>query len=516
MIGDVTAWTGGRPLLEVKDVHKSFGGVRALRGVSLEVRPGEVHALLGENGAGKSTLVKILAGAERPDSGTLVWEGESLSQMTPREAQERGLAVVHQEFSLVPDLSVLDNLFLGREPRQKRALVDRAAESRLARRLEERMGVPLELDSPVATLSVAERQRVEIARALTFDANLIIMDEPSAVLAGHELEHLFRIVRALRDQGVAVIYISHRLVEIGHLADRVTVLKDGAYIATRDVADVDEQELIRLMVGRDLQPLAARITARGEVLVDVQDLRLHPTTKPFSFQVRAGEVVGLAGLVGSGRTTVADTLAGLFKPDAGVIRRNGRPVRLPTPRHAMRERIAVIPEDRRQDGILLPVSIRENIGLPNMDRVTRWGVVSRRRELALSTRMVKDLDIRTPTVNRAAGLLSGGNQQKVVLGKWLARDPVPEVFILDEPTRGVDIGAKAEVYRLIARLAENGAAVLLISSELPEVLTCSHRILVMRDGTLAGELSAEAATEETIMQLAVGDDGRGDDSEDDE
>jgi len=499
-----TERVGAAPLLEVHDIRKRYGGVEALKGVSFDVLPGEVHALLGENGAGKSTLIKILAGAERADAGTLSFDGEVIDHMTPREGQRRGIAVVYQEFSLVPDLSVLENLFLGREPARRRFRLDRREAERRAHAISQRMGIPLALNAIVSSLSVAERQRVEIAHALSFDARLIIMDEPSAVLAGEELDQLFRIVRSLRDQGVAVIYISHRLVEIRQLADRVTVLKDGVHVTTREVTGMTEPELIRLMVGRNLEPAAARATKTGSRSLELIDVQLHETTEAFSVAIHAGEVVGLAGLVGSGRSSVANLLAGLAKPFGGEIRRAGQQVKLTTPRRAIAARIAVIPEDRRQEGLLLPMSLSQNVVLPNLHRMRRFGLLQGRRERQLAEECIRDLDIRPPRTSTPAGLLSGGNQQKVVLGKWLARHPVPEVFVLDEPTRGVDVGAKFEVHRLIADLAEQGAAVLLISSELPEILTCSHRVVVMREGTVAGELDREHLSEEAIMRLAVG------------
>lgn len=491
-------------LLVIRDLKKSYGGAHALKGVSFDVSAGEVHALLGENGAGKSTLVKILAGAERPDGGSLRFAGELLDHLTPREAQLRGIAVVHQELSLVPDLTVLENLFLGRERRQRRFCVDRGTSRRLAHAVSERMGVPLTLDAPVVSLSVAERQRVEIARALAFDARIIIMDEPSAVLAGEELTQLFRIVKSLRDQGVTIIYISHRLAEIRHLADRVTVLKDGRHVATRELEGLTEPQLVRLMVGRDLEPAKARSPSVGATALELHNLQLHAGTRPFSLRVSSGEVVGLAGLVGSGRTSVANVLAGLFKPYAGRIERAGEPVKLLTPRHAIAARIAVVPEDRRQQGLLLPLSMTQNVALPNLAKLSRLGLMRPRREKKLAQTVVHDLDIRPPDPAMVVGLLSGGNQQKVVLGKWLVQEPAPELFVFDEPTRGVDVGAKVEVHRVIAELAERGAAVLLISSELQEVIACSHRVVVMREGTVAGELSAPDVTEEAIMQLAVG------------
>jgi len=503
--GDAAARAESPLFLSIDNICKSYGGVQALRGVSFDVRRGEVHALVGENGAGKSTLVKILAGAEHPEEGTVTCAGVEFGRLRPRDARRAGIAVVYQEFSLVPEMTVLENMFLGREPRRGRVSVDRASARRRAQVVSERMGVPLDLDAVIANLSVAERQRVEIARALTFDAQLIIMDEPSAVLAGAELQQLFEIVRTLRGSGVAIIYISHRLTEIRDLADRITVLKDGALVGTYDAASMSESQIIRLMVGRDLESVNRRVPPAGQVLLSMDDVRLYASTAPFQLRLHAGEILGVAGLVGSGRSTLASALAGLFRSHSGSIRVGERTVKLTNPRRSITAGIAVIPEDRRHDGLLLPYSIERNVSLPNLRNLTRWGFVRRRQERALAEQAVKDLDIRPATVGKAVGLLSGGNQQKVVLGKWLVRSPPPRVVVLDEPTRGVDVGAKLEVHRIVAALAESGAAVLVISSELSEILALCHRVIVMRSGTVAGELTGAALSEEAIMHLAISD-----------
>jgi ABC-type sugar transport system ATPase subunit len=501
--------------LVLRGVSKAFAGVRALDDVSFDVRAGEVHALVGENGAGKSTLVKILAGAYLPDSGEIVVEDHVHAALNPRRSQQLGIAVIHQELNLLPDMSVLDNVFIGRELRRRSGSLDRAAMRRLAEATLGRLAVRLDLDAPVSDLSVAQRQLVEIAKSLVFDAKVIVMDEPSAVLAGRELDQLFAVVHALRDQGVSVVYISHRLVEIFSLADRVTVLKDGQVVGTRDLAGLGSDDIVRMMVGRDLheapRPMPA---ADAPVLLEVRGLVVRHGARPIDFSLRAGEVVGVAGLVGSGRSSLARTLAGLRTPLAGEVLRRGRRVRLTSPRSAIGHGVALVPEDRRGEGLLLPVNVGRNISLPSLSKVSTAGVVSPARERDLAAAGIREFDVRPPDQRVQVQFLSGGNQQKVVLAKWLLTDPPPEVVLLDEPTRGVDVAAKSEVHQLVAALAEHGAGILMVSSELPEILALSSRVLVMRDGAVVGELASAEATEEAVIRLAVSPEPDSDDGED--
>ncbi|WP_296603468.1 sugar ABC transporter ATP-binding protein [Nocardioides sp.] len=490
-------------LLRMRGISKRYGGVQALSAVDLDLRAGEVHALLGENGAGKSTLIKVLAGATQPDEGTVEIDGQVSAMATPAAARAAGVSVVHQEFSLVPTLTVLENLFLGTEIRARFGRVDWRAQRRAATEAAARMGVPLALDRRVETLSIAEQQRVEIARSLLFDAKIIVLDEPSAVLAGRELEQLFEIVRGLRDSGTGVVYISHRLSELTSLADRVTVLRDGKRVETRPMEGTTEADLIRLMVGRDIDAARHDRQHHGDVVLEVSGVRLFKGGPEIDLTVAAGEVVGIAGLVGSGRTRLANSLAGIHRPHAGEVRLCGRAVRLGSPRASVAAGMAVIPENRRDEGALLPHTISENVALPNLREVSRGGLVRRESERKLAEQVIARLDVRPKDTEARVGGLSGGNQQKVVIGKSLVRSPVPQLFVFDEPTRGIDVPAKHEVHRAIADLAAAGSAVILISSELPEVLQCSHRILVMREGAIAGELPM-GASEEDVMSLAVG------------
>ncbi|WP_448811773.1 sugar ABC transporter ATP-binding protein [Agromyces bauzanensis] len=502
--GGVAAGEAAPLLLEVRGISKRFAGVQALEDISFTVRAGEVRALLGENGAGKSTLVKILAGAQSADSGEILVDGEVLTRATPAASRAAGIAVVHQEFNLVPHMTVLDNLFLGTEMNGA-GFLRLALQRRRAGEVATRMGVDLPLSARVEGLTVAQQQRVEIARALLEGSKVIVMDEPSAVLAGTELDLLFGIIRTLRDQGVGVIYISHRLSELRALADSVTVLRDGRFIATRAMADVTESDLVRLMVGRDVRgEHAAREHFGGEILA-VRNLQLFRRTQPFDVSVAAGEVVGIAGLVGAGRSRLANVLAGLHKPFSGTTSIEGKPLRYGQPARAIASGVAVVPEDRRHEGVVLDLDISENVILPNLENVTWRGFVRRSSARALADRVIAELGVRPANPRHPAGLLSGGNQQKVVFGKLAVRSPAPRVFVLDEPTRGIDIGAKEEVYTLISRLTREGAAVVLISSDLPEILRCSHRIYVMRSGTIVGELPG-GATEEDVMSMAVSED----------
>jgi ribose transport system ATP-binding protein len=490
-------------LLAVRRLRKRYGGIVALHDVSLEIRPAEIHALVGENGAGKSTLVKIMTGAEVPDAGEVEIVGETVAALTPEKSRERGVGAVYQEPSLVPELTVLENMFLGRELRRRVGVLERRAMRRKAREALDRVGAAIRLERDVSALSVAERQLVEIARGLVFDVRVLIFDEPSAILSGPGLERVFTVIEELRASGLGILYISHRLEEIFRLADRATVLKDGHLVASRSVEGLTGDELIRLMVGRDIGTRPARKPPGARVVLDVKELQLRPDSEPVSFELHAGEVLGVAGLVGSSRSRLASAIGGVRPARAGAVLRDGRPVRLKRPRDALRAGIVVIPEDRKRDGLILAHSVRENIALTHLGELSRAGFVRTRDERRLAGEAVRRFGIRPPVVDAPAGALSGGNQQKVALGKWLVRTPRPEVAILDEPTRGVDVGAKFEIYRLIDELVEGGAGVLLISSDLPEVIAMSDRILVMSRGQIAGTLEPHEFGEEQILRLAV-------------
>jgi ribose transport system ATP-binding protein len=465
---------------------------------------GEVHAVVGENGAGKSTLMKILAGAIQPDEGEIVWKGQPVQISTPHAAQRLGISIIYQEFNLIPHLSVAANLLLGREPRRALGLLDHAAARRESERLLGRLGVQIDSNTRVSRLSVSLQQMCEIAKALSLNADLIIMDEPSASLTDHELRKLFEIIRGLSASGVATIYISHRLEEIFQLAERVTVLRDGRHVATLTVGETYKPSLVRMMVGRPLsEEFPPRVQrARGDVALSVRGLTSRVGIRDVSFEVHHGEIVGMFGLVGAGRTEVARAIFGADAKDAGEVRLDGQVAHIAAPRDAVRHGIGFVTEDRKAEGLVFGLPIRENVSLPVLETVSSVGVINRPAERLLAQRGVRELDIRTPSVEQSVTYLSGGNQQKVILAKWLAARP--RLVIFDEPTRGIDVGAKAEIYHLMRQLADQGTAILMISSELPEVLGMSDRILVMHQGRLAGELAWDGATEEKVMWLATG------------
>jgi ABC-type sugar transport system ATPase subunit len=498
-----TATQGDRPLLAMEGIDKSFPGVRALQDVSLTLRRGEVLALFGENGAGKSTLIKILSGAYLPDAGSIRIDGRPAAISSPIDAQRAGVAVIYQEFNLVGPMSVRENIFLGQE-RTVGGFLRHADERRRVAELFGRIGVQVDADAPCRDLSVAQQQAVEIAKALSLDARIVVMDEPSATLTPEEVRRLFAIIADLRSQGIGVIYISHRIDEIFRIADRVMVLRDGRHIATRDTGDVRRDELIEMMVGRKLESEFPRrdVEIGGERLV-VRGLARGRKVRGVSLSVRRGEVLCLTGLVGAGRTEVARLIFGADRRDAGTIELDGRRLRLTNPRSAIRAGICLLTEDRKSQGLVLGLTVRENFGLPNLRQLSRFGFVVRRREREALGRYIEALRIRPPDGERRVADMSGGNQQKVVLAKWLQRNC--EVIIFDEPTRGIDVGAKYEICLLINQLAAAGKAIIMISSELPEVLAMSDRILVMHDGRITGEITDVAgATQEQIMQLAVG------------
>ena len=492
------------PLLEMRGITKRFFGVPVLDGVDLDVIAGEVHAVVGENGAGKSTLMKTLAGAHQPDAGTILLDGAEVRFSHPREAQERGVSIIYQEFNLLPERTVAQNIFLGREPTQGPLVDSRAMDEATAKLLAE-LGVEHAISprSPVRELSVAQQQTVEIAKALSFEARLLVMDEPTAALSPHEVEALFERVRLLQSRGLAVIYISHRLKEVFDLARRITVLKDGRKVDTVASESVTSGQLVRMMVGRELDhyfPPRAAAAEIGAVRLRVQGGavdRLHD----IDLQVRAGEIVGIAGLAGAGRTEVARAIFGVEPFTAGVVELDGKPVRIRSPRQAIRAGIGFLTEDRKREGLVLPQSVRDNTLLA-LRTIGRARAVERASD---KPRSVVDLarlvELRAASLEQEVRFLSGGNQQKVVLAKWLATQA--RILIFDEPTRGIDVGAKAGIHELMRELARSGAAVVMISSELPEVIGMSDRILVMRDGTIAGELAA-GASEAEIMLLATG------------
>ncbi|BBL80680.1 putative ribose/galactose/methyl galactoside import ATP-binding protein 1 [Rubrobacter xylanophilus] len=488
------------PVVRLRGICKEFPGVMAVDGVDLDILPGEVHVVAGENGAGKSTLMKLLSQVERPTAGEIYISGERVEFHGPGHAQRLGVAMVYQEFALAPHLSVAENLFLGREP-GRGGFVDRRAEKEEARGLLERVGLEVDPDRLVSTLTVAEQQRVEIAKALAIDAKVVIMDEPTATLAEKEIEELFGVIRDLTSQGRAVLYISHRLDEIFRIADRVTVMRDGKVVATLPVEELDEAKLVRLMVGREIGNLYPRPeTQIGDVLLRVRGLSRGERLRDCSFEVRAGEILGFAGLVGAGRTELARAVFGADPVDAGEIELEGRRLRIRKPQDAIEAGIGYLTEDRKGEGLALQLGIDQNITLASLP--ARFGFIGLGRERSIAERRREQLNIRTPSVRRKVQVLSGGNQQKVVVARWL--ETRARVLFFDEPARGIDVGAKAEMFALIGELAREGRGIVLISSYLPELINMCDRILVMRDGSVAGVLEREEFSEERIIALATG------------
>ncbi len=491
-------------LLSMRGIDKRFPGVHALKDVDLSLGEGEVLALLGENGAGKSTLIKVLGGAHTPDAGTVTISGTETVIASPSDAEEAGVAVIYQEFNLVPTLSATDNIFLGCERTGGFGFIKRGEQEAEARALFDKIGIDVDPSIPCGQLTVAQQQGVEIAKALSKDARILVMDEPSATLTLQEVERLFDIIRELTGNGIGVIYISHRLEEIFDIADRVTVLRDGELVDTEPVSEVNRESLIEMMVGRKLEnEFPHREPEIRNVRLSVKGLKRAPKVDDVSFDIRAGEVLGLTGLVGAGRTETARLIFGADAREAGEIVLDGKSVAIFSPRDAIRSGICLLTEDRKSQGLVLGRSVRENFGLPNLASFTgRGAMLDRRKESEAFAEFVESLRIKIPHQEQVARNLSGGNQQKVVLAKWLFRNA--EVIIFDEPTRGIDVGAKFEIYTLINDLAAKGKAILMISSELPEVLGMSDRILVMHEGRITGEIeNARTATQEDIMRLAV-------------
>lgn len=488
-------------ILEMHHISKSFAGVHALRDVAFDLQPGEVHALLGENGAGKSTLIKIITGVHQPDSGQIQLYGQSITFSNPLEARQHGIAAIYQEPSLFPDLDIAENIFAGRQPTSG----GRVAWSEMYREaaaLLDSLGVHLDPKTKARNLSVAQQQMVEIARALSVHAKILIMDEPTSSLTLAEVADLFRITRQLRQAGTAIVFISHRLEELFELADRVTVLRDGAYVGTKAISEVTRDNLIQMMVGRTLADLFPKLDVEpGPVVLQVENLTRAGVFQNISFELRQGEILGMAGLVGAGRTDVARAIFGVAPATSGVIKINGQPVHITNPQQAMNLGLAYVPEDRQHHGLVLPLTISDNITLPILSEFAQGGWMDNRKERQAAQQAATKLEVKAAGMWQKARELSGGNQQKVVLAKWL--NTQPRILILDEPTRGIDVGTKAAVHGLMSQLAAQGMAVLMISSELPEILGMSDRILVMREGHLTGQFSRAVATQEKIMVAAT-------------
>jgi ribose transport system ATP-binding protein len=488
----------------MQDISKRFPGVQALDHVSFFLHPGEVHALVGENGAGKSTLMKILSGVYQPDSGTIMFDRAPVNLTSPHQAQSLGISTIFQEFNLVPTLSVAENICLGDEPNLIGPfLVDWNARRQRARKALALLRADFDVDRPVEDLSVAQQQIVEIAKALERQARLVIMDEPTATLTGSETGTLFEVIHSLRQRGLGVIYISHRLEEITEIADRVTVLRDGQVVGTKAMEQVTLPDIVRMMIGREIdQQFPVPTRQRGRPVLSVRNLSRRGVLDNVSFDVYSGEILGLAGLVGSGRTDLAQVIFGVHPVDAGTIDVDGQPLSKASPVQAIRMGIGLAPEDRKNGGLVLSLPVSENITLASLDKLFSSPLIFHGREKLVAEKYVDELRIATPNVERETLTLSGGSQQKVVLSKWLLREA--KTLILDEPTRGIDIGAKLEIYRLMDELASRGVAILMISSDLPEILGMSDRILVMHKGKIVGELDRDEATEERIMMLATG------------
>ncbi|MCO7572851.1 sugar ABC transporter ATP-binding protein [Pseudomonas chlororaphis] len=499
----VTPATAEPYLLEVINVSKGFPGVVALSDVQLRVRPGTVLALMGENGAGKSTLMKIIAGIYQPDAGELRLKGRPVVFDTPLAALQSGIAMIHQELNLMPHMSIAENIWIGREQLNGLRLIDHRAMHRCTAQLLERLRIDLDPEERVGNLSIAERQMVEIAKAVSYDSDVLIMDEPTSAITDKEVAHLFSIIADLKAQGKGIIYITHKMNEVFAIADEVAVFRDGAYIGLQRADSLDGDSLISMMVGRELSQLfPQREKPIGELLLKVRDLRLDGVFDGVSFDLHAGEILGIAGLMGSGRTNVAETLFGITPSDGGEIVLDGQPLRIGDPHRAIEKGLALLTEDRKLSGLFPCLSVLENMEVAVLPHYAGGGFIQQKALRALCEDMCRKLRVKTPSLEQCIDTLSGGNQQKALLARWLMTKP--RILILDEPTRGIDVGAKAEIYRLIASLASEGMAVIMISSELPEVLGMSDRVMVMHEGELMGILDRSEATQERVMQLASG------------
>lgn len=490
--------------IDMTNIHKSFATVSVLEGVEFHLADGEIHALMGENGAGKSTMMKILTGVYTRDEGEVLVDGVPVNFTHPKQAEEAGIVFIYQELNTLLDLTVEENMFLGRDIKTKLGLLDKKAMRAKVEEVMQLLGIHISPTTPMNRLSVGQQQLVEIAKAFLSDVRVLIMDEPTAALTPSETEVLFRVVRDLKARGVSIVYISHRMEEIFELCDRVTVLRDGKYVGTKNIAETDMNDLIKMMIGRDIgERYPVRNAKIGDVVLEVEGLTSAGHFKDVSFSVRAGEVLGVAGLMGAGRTEIMRALFGSLKTQSGTTRIHGKPVTIHSPAAAKAHGIGFITEDRKMEGLMLNESIKHNISLPNLSKISAGGVVVQGgKEDALSNEAMEKLSVRAHGISQVCQTLSGGNQQKVVLAKWIYTDP--EILILDEPTRGVDVGAKKDIYSIINQLAETGVAVIMVSSDLPEVLGMSDRIMAIHEGHVGGIIDAKDATQEKVMILATG------------
>lgn len=489
-------------LVEMRNITKRFPGVLALDNVQLKLRPGLVHSLMGENGAGKSTLMKILAGVYTLDEGQIVLNGEPVSITDPRDGLANGISMIHQELMFVPELTAAENIYLGRELRTKSGLVSKKLMIESAQAVFDRWNININPAAQMKTLSVAQAQMVEIAKAIAFDSKIIIMDEPTSAITEREVERLHNIIRQLREAGTAVIYITHKMDEVFAISDEITVFRDGTWVATEKAKDMNREKLISLMVGRELNQLFPKVEAEiGEVILEVENLNRGHMVKNVSFSVRRGEILGFAGLMGSGRSEVLETLFGIYPAESGTVKIRGKEVKIREPHQAIEAGIGLLTEDRKKTGIMGVLSVRDNMSIASLDKFSFGGMLRKRNIDAACEDQRSALALKTPSINQLIQNLSGGNQQKVLISRWLLTDP--DILIIDEPTRGIDVGAKSEIHRLMGELAKQGKAIIMVSSEMPEVLGMSDRIVVMCEGALVGEIDRADATQEKIMELAT-------------
>lgn len=491
-------------ILRLEGICKNFPGVKALQNVSLSIKKGEVHALMGENGAGKSTLMKIVAGLYKPEAGEILIKNQKVQIHSAGDAIKLGISMIHQELMMIPDMTVAENIFLGREPTIKRTGVfNRREINRMAREVLEKINADINPRILMKNLSVAEAQLVEIAKAVSFNSDILIMDEPTSAISDREVEKLFKLIKELKKSGVAIIYISHKMDEIFKIADRITVLRDGQFVDSKRASELDKDMLVSMMVGRKLSSIYPKLEASfGDIALEVKNLTKKGLFENISFNVRKGEILGISGLMGAGRTELVETIFGLRKSDSGEIFIDGKRIEIKNSNQAIKSGIALVPEDRKGAGLNLIASINDNIALPNLNQLCNFGVIKKGMERRCTDDQINALRIKTTSRNQAVDSLSGGNQQKVVMGKWLLCNP--DVLILDEPTRGVDVGAKAEIHSIISKLAVEGKAVIMISSEMPEIIGMSDRVIVLSEGRLTGEFTREEITQEKIMMCSAG------------